>query len=217
MNKLPDISKISKNELLKLIPTEHVEAVLGQEVEWRVMQTQKELLAWDVSKYNHCVTTDIHQRNIGVPPELHPLYKFFRTHSERADFAKVVDYQHNQVAIEGISNNEICVLLHIAAVYPSAIHLGFIELANPYVTNSNPMDPVQHFAGIGNGVLAEIITNLKLFAKNLGLSRITGYAVDMLRAEIFCKRGFELDRKNDMFESAIKNNIQIPLVIILNE
>ena len=214
-NSLFDIPSLSNSQIYQLVPAQTVEAIIGEPVNWSVLRTQKEVLDWSIDKYNHCVTTDIHERCLDIPQHRHPLHKYFASHISRHDYARKVGYTHNQIVLLGEWNEETAVVLQIAAAFPDSLHLGYVELANPHVPATDPMDEEQHYAGLGHGILAGIVANLKGFARSHGFGRITGYAVDRLRAGIFCRKGFELNRDGFMFEQAMQLDQQIPIVIRL--
>lgn len=207
------LADVPDSVFLSLVPIAKVDRIVGDGVSWSVVKQKAEMLKWSVSKYNHIVTSDMHVRCKGIPKERHPLHRFFASHSESAKFATRVGYIHNQVLVRGLYRSVECVTLHIGTVGLTDLHIGFISLANPNVVATKPMDPEQKCAGLGHGVLKDIIENLRVFASVSGFNRITGYAVDRLRASIFCRRGFSLDRNGYMFDTAMEHNRQIPIMI----
>src|SRR5689334_12471170 len=98
---LPDIASLLAGDLKMLVPVDEIETVLSGSVDWRLLTSKKEILDWSISKYNHIVTTDIHEHCKHVPKDRHPLHKYFVTHESRHDYAEMVGYIHNQLVIEG--------------------------------------------------------------------------------------------------------------------
>jgi hypothetical protein len=70
--KLPNLTDIPQEELLRLIPKTDVETIVGRSLEWCVYTTKEDILKWSVAKYNHCAITDVHERCKGMPKERHP-------------------------------------------------------------------------------------------------------------------------------------------------
>ena len=202
-------------QLLDLVPVAKVDQIVEGGVSWSVLTDKSAMLTWSVLKYNHIVTSDMHVRCEDFPKEQHPLHKFFASHSTSKAYATKVGYTHNQVLVRGAHRGVDCVVLHIGTVGLTDLHLGYIELVNPNVAAMNPIDEEQEFAGLGHGVLHDIIGNLRTFASSKGFKRITAYAVDRLRAGIFCRRGFSLDPAGFMFDESMELNQQIPIVINL--
>jgi hypothetical protein len=210
------LADVPEPQLLDLVPVGKVDQIVGGDVSWSVLTDKAQMLSWSVLKYNHIVTSDMHVRCEGLPKDQHPLHKYFASHSTSRAYAAKVGYTHNQVLVRGVHREIDSVVLHIGTVGLTDLHLGYIELANPNVAATNPIDEEQEFAGLGHGVLHDIIDNLRTFASSKGFKRITAYAVDRLRAEIFCRRGFSLNRDGFMFDRAMELNQQIPIVIDLS-
>lgn len=214
----PSLLTIPEKELLELVPRAKIETLVGAAVTWRILLTRDEIRDFDLTTYNTAVYADMHYRLKHLPrDEHHPLdraYDLFM--SDTPDFAERINAPHNQVVITGLIGHAHCIKLSLASIYPNTLLLNSIELANPNIPASRPMDDEQRFAGLGNGVFVEIIERLKAFGKRHGFGAIRAYAVDQLRATIFQHKGFQLDTSDQrLLRTGQATGRQIPLTIPL--
>ena len=193
--KVSSLLDASDQELLDIIPRTKVETILGEAVRWQVLRTREEVRAINLRGYNISVYADLHYRLRSLPLDHnHPLGRVDRAFKDNApDFAERVKASHNQVVILGNVGRDECVKLHLAGIYPTTIFIEDIVLANPKVPAVDLMEG-QEFAGMGHGVFVEILNRLKDFGCRRNFTAIRAHAMDNLRASIFQRKGFQLDR-----------------------
>jgi hypothetical protein len=145
------------------------------------------------------------------PDRPNPLEKKARL-SVNADYGRLFDYVHNQCVIEGVAGDVKCASVYLAVAANRYLHWN-VELANPNLTATTPLESAQKYAGLGHGIFAEIIRRLRVFAGAHGLREIIGYTADEARLAIFKRRGFELDTSDPLHRAAYLTGRQFPIRI----
>lgn len=208
------LDHLPEASLLNLLPGADIERIVGKALTWRVLQTQAEMINWDLSGYNACVSTHVQKRWMLNRYRANPLEAKFRFFGSR-DYHKLFSYVHNQCAVEAATaiDGIVCAKIHLAVAANRYLYLHDIELANPNVIAASPLGPDQKFAGLGNGIFKDIIRRLRLFAGTHGLLAMVAYAADATRSAIFERQGFSLDASDPLVEAALCNGRQIPIRI----
>lgn len=207
------IHEVADQELIELFPVQEVERVVGGAVTWKILRTKSAITKWNLTRYNTCISTDAHRRYGGVENPNNPLHKYYEQYWKTPSFAGLLNYSHNQIVIIGKSPRGECASLHIAPVYKNSLYLNDIELQNPGVKAANPMDIDQKFAGLGNGIFPEIISRLRKFAGRHGMDDIIAFGADEVRANIFIRKGFRLDNRDQfLYRTWFQVKKQAPLV-----
>ena len=206
------LDRLRHDDLIALVPREDIERIVATPVSWRVIQSQRELIERELVMYNACVSTHVQRRWMLNRDRPNPLEK--KAHlSVNADYWRIFDYVHNQCVIEAKAGNVTCALVYLSVAANRFLHLNDIELANPNTPETRPLESAQKYAGLGQGVFAEIIRRLRVFAGQHGLQEVIGYTADAERLEIFKRRGFELDTSDPLHVAAFMNGRQFPIRI----
>ena len=212
---MPDLSTLPQTELLSLLPREEIEKVVKRAITWRVYQSQDEMMQWELIPYNTCVAAHVHRASRHLPWKKN-LMRFWNEYGETQYFPRKVGYKHNQAAIVATLDEDPDIevaKLHIAAVNDDAIYLQEILLADPSRRPTRPMGVDQEYAGLGNGIFRQTLTNVRKFAGRHGRDKVILYAVDQTRAGLFARKGFSIDTgEPDLIEASRINGRQIPMV-----
>jgi hypothetical protein len=207
------LHRLPPGRIRGFLPIPDIERVIGTRPEWRVLQTQAEMLAWHHVAYNTVVMTDAHRRWLLNPVAPSPVPPLFPFHEEPNFHRLFPQYSHNQCAIEGRVNGILCAKLHLGVVADRFLYVHELALANPNVPCPNPLDPAQTHAGLGNGIFPEVLQRVRVFAGDFGLKSVIGYAADADRVAIFERKGFVLDQDDPILGNALENGLQWPIKI----
>ncbi len=212
-----NLTNISNKEYESLFPISEMSEIIENELEVQVLKEESELKACELLSYNTCVFVDAHLRFKDVPESRHPLLYKLETLHTNTSFREEIGTEHNQVCILVKSETHTVATLHIAGIYGDTLFINYIELLNPNIEASKPMDIEQNYTGIGNGVFSRVIDGLCLFGEKNGYQRVSCHAIDHLRADFFIRKaGFSLDRSDEfLFSSSEINGRQIPLERII--
>ena len=211
--KLVQLHRLPVARVRGFLPIPDIERVIGTTPAWRVLQTQAEMLDWHHVAYNTVVMTDAHRRWLFHPEVESVVPALFPYRDEPDFFRRFPKYKHNQCAIEGRVNGILCAKLHLGVVADRFLYVHELALANPNVPCAKPLDPDQTHAGLGNGIFAEVLQRVRMFAGDLHLASVIGYAADADRVAIFERKGFALDHEDPILQSARISGLQFPIKI----
>jgi len=144
------------------------------------------------------------------------MHRYYASFFKAPQYASKVGYVHNQVAIEGRFNGKRCAIVHLASAYPNSLYLNDIELGNPNfpIAEERQLDPSQKYAGIGNGVFQEVLIRTGALAAHYGYEEVIAFAADDVRAKIFSRKGFSVDKRDkELYQWSLRTHVQVPIVM----
>jgi len=94
--KATNLTSISKNVFLDIVPTTNIEAIIGSPMKWTVTTSRQDIMAWNLTYYNTCIVVDAHRRFRNVPLAKHPLNGIIDNIHTDTEFVERVQAEHNQ-------------------------------------------------------------------------------------------------------------------------
>lgn len=216
---LPSVSLLPPEQLLGVFPTDAIERVIGQPLEWNVFRNQDEVLENDPIGYNILAFNDVRARVLGSKAEERRMGNLWNSHSEDRDFANRIGYQHNQAMVQGTLNGALIASVHLGGKFESDLFLEDLGLVNPNGSYGGRIPfKDQRGPGIGNGIFDEVLNRLELLARQLGYRAISGHAADWPRARLFERHRFALDLRDPELSRLSKlTEVQVPIWRSLGE
>lgn len=190
---------VDKERLIKILPINEIESVLGENPNISIL-FDDEVKSFKALDYNMSIATRAFNDNMESR-----LKKYYENFHDKNEFADLMKIRLPQILWKDNLGLERTIIgLHVSKLRKDELFINDIVL-----TRNEELD------GIKNGIFDIVLDNLIKFAKEQDLKYISGHAANLKVYKIFVTKGFKADtrtqfRNLELWNKSKVNGQQVP-------
>lgn len=172
----------SEEQIKSVFPINDIVSEIGKDPGLKVL-TDDEIRLKYPAQYNISVQARAHNLSL-----VELLYEYYETYRYKPELAGLLGVQVPQIMwVDTLGNEENLISLHISKLSKQEVFINDIVL----VKNMD-FDP------LSDGILDQVLNNLRQFAKAQGAKYLSGYAANNSLLALFKRKGFKEDKRESM-------------------